>query len=111
MKENCAKTGEPCAVKANLRRMREQVRTPEEILVLDALQSSVIRLLERGNCSGPSGETGDSEDIFYSGVTVYCGSDKLPEIAERVDDAAEQHFLGYSELFEIENIGKIRGTY
>jgi hypothetical protein len=107
----CPKTGDSCPVIANLDTMKVAIRSAEEILALGALRSTVVNMLERGHCAGMFSENGDRDDNLYSGLTYFCANDRLPDIAREVDDADEDPRLGYSEIFDIENIGKVRALH
>ncbi len=87
-------------MRLNLKKMKEHIRTPEEMLAYDDLQLTVVTLLIRGACEGAHREAEEGD--------IYCGNDRLPDIACAVD-AVDESFLGYTELFEIENIGRVRG--
>lgn len=109
MSNICPHTKNVCPVLVNLDRLTKEAKTPEEVLAVDGLSEAINPLLKRGSCKGGLSQNGDETVRFYSGVTFYCGSNNLPEIAQEIDSTAEEAFLGYSELFEIENVGKVRG--
>lgn len=104
MSELCPKTNTICPVRINLVAMERQARTPEEFLAVKALQTTVTSLLRRGRCLAP---LSDALDIH--GESSYCGNDRLPDVAGAVDDV-EELFVGYTEIFEIENIGRVQGN-
>lgn len=98
MSNLCPKTGEVCATLVNLQTMKEHARGSEEFAAVGDLRSTVVGILGRGVCRGAYHEDG----------FTFCSSDRQPEIAEKLDEA-EEKLGGYSGLFEIENIGKVRG--